>query len=86
MRLVKDEWEVEQLQDAIDSTILGFEDSVREWANVVEHGERWLEGTFLRRARADGNDVGYESHRRRRTARDHPALDRERRPGRRPAS
>ena len=35
MRLVKDEWEVEQLQDAIDSTILGFEDSVREWDNVA---------------------------------------------------
>ena len=36
MRLVKDSWEVEQLQDAVDSTILGFEDSVREWDNVVE--------------------------------------------------
>jgi len=61
MRLVKDEWEVEQLQDAVDATILGFEDSAREWANVVEHGERWLEGTFFRRARAAGNDIGYES-------------------------
>jgi Xaa-Pro aminopeptidase len=61
MRLVKDSWEVEQLQDAIDSTILGFEDSVREWDNVVKYGERWIEGTFWRRARANGNDVGYES-------------------------
>ena len=60
MRLVKDAWEVEQLQDAIDSTILGFEDSVREWDNVVKYGERWIEGTFWRRARANGNDVGYE--------------------------
>ncbi len=60
MRLVKDSWEVEQLQDAIDSTILGFEDSVREWDNVVKYGERWIEGTFWRRARANGNDVGYE--------------------------
>ena len=51
MRLVKDAWEVEQLQDAIDSTILGFEDSVREWDNVVKYGERWIEGTFWRRAR-----------------------------------
>nr|MBA3311104.1 Xaa-Pro dipeptidase [Nocardioidaceae bacterium] len=58
--LVKDEWEVAQLQDAVDSTILGFEDSVREWGNVLEHGERWIEGTFWRRARAAGNDVGYE--------------------------
>jgi Xaa-Pro aminopeptidase len=60
MRLVKDVWEVEQLQDAIDSTILGFEDSVREWDNVLRYGERWIEGTFWRRARANGNDVGYE--------------------------
>ncbi len=60
MRLVKDDWEVAQLQDAIDSTILGFEDSVREWDNVQRYGERWIEGTFWRRARAAGNDVGYE--------------------------
>jgi Xaa-Pro aminopeptidase len=61
MRLTKDSWEIEQLQDAIDSTILGFEDSVREWDNVVRYGERWLEGTFWRRARTNGNEVGYES-------------------------
>jgi Xaa-Pro aminopeptidase len=61
MRLVKDDWELEQLQGAIDATVLGFEDSVREWDGVLEHGERWLEGTFWRRARAMGNDVGYES-------------------------
>ncbi|MDQ3485937.1 MAG: aminopeptidase P family protein [Actinomycetota bacterium] len=61
MRLTKDDWEVAQLQDAVDSTICGFEDSVREWSNVLRYGERWLEGTFWRRARANGNDVGYES-------------------------
>jgi Xaa-Pro aminopeptidase len=61
MRLTKDDWEVAQLQDAVDSTICGFEDSVREWSNVLRYGERWLEGTFWRRARATGNDVGYES-------------------------
>jgi Xaa-Pro aminopeptidase len=61
MRLVKDDWEIEQLQDAIDCTIRGFEDCVREWPNVVRYGERWIEGTFWRRARAEGNDVGYDS-------------------------
>lgn len=61
LRLVKSAWEVAQLQDAVDCTILGFEDSVREWDNVLRHGERWLEGTFWRRARAMGNEVGYES-------------------------
>jgi Xaa-Pro aminopeptidase len=61
MRLVKDDWEVSQLQDAIDCTTRGFEDSIREWDNVLRWGERWIEGTFWRRARAEGNDVGYES-------------------------
>lgn len=61
MRLVKDDWEVGELQEACDITTLGFEDSVREWDNVLKYGERWLEGTFFRRARTMGNDIGYDS-------------------------
>ncbi|MCW2807342.1 MAG: Xaa-Pro aminopeptidase [Marmoricola sp.] len=61
LRLVKDEWEIAELQTACDITTLGFEDSVREWDRVLEHGERWIEGTFFRRARAMGNDIGYDS-------------------------
>jgi Xaa-Pro aminopeptidase len=61
LRLVKDEWEVAQLQEACDITTLGFEDCVREWDRVLEYGERWVEGTFFRRARAMGNDIGYDS-------------------------
>lgn len=61
LRLLKDDWEVEQLQQACDITTLGFEDSVREWDRVLEFGERWIEGTFFRRARAMGNDIGYDS-------------------------
>lgn len=61
LRLVKDAWEVEQLQEACDITTLGFEDVVREWDRVLELGERWIEGTFFRRARAMGNDIGYDS-------------------------
>ncbi len=61
MRLLKDPWEVAELKEACDITTLGFEDSVREWDRVLEHGERWIEGTFFRRARAMGNGVGYES-------------------------
>ncbi|PVG81142.1 Xaa-Pro aminopeptidase [Nocardioides gansuensis] len=61
MRLVKDEWEIGELQEACDITTLGFEDSVREWDRVLEFGERWIEGTFFRRARAMGNDIGYDS-------------------------
>lgn len=61
MRRVKDDWEIAELQAAVDATVLGFEDSVREWDRVLEFGERWLEGTFFRRARAMGNDLGYDS-------------------------
>ena len=61
MRLVKDEWEVAELQTACDITTLGFTDSVAEWDRVLQYGERWVEGTFFRRARAMGNDIGYDS-------------------------
>ncbi len=61
MRLVKDAWEIGELQEACDITALGFEDSVREWDDVLRYGERWIEGTFFRRARAMGNDIGYDS-------------------------
>jgi Xaa-Pro aminopeptidase len=61
MRLVKDEWEVAELQRACDATTLGFTDCVQEWDRVLEHGERWIEGTFFRRARTMGNDIGYDS-------------------------
>ena len=61
LRLVKDEWELGEMRHACDITTLGFEDSVREWDRVLEHGERWLEGTFFRRARTMGNDIGYDS-------------------------
>ncbi len=61
MRLVKDAWELGELGEAVDATVLGFEDGIREWEQVLRYGERWLEGTFFRRARAMGNDIGYDS-------------------------
>ncbi|WGL51580.1 aminopeptidase P family protein [Nocardioides sp. BP30] len=61
LRLKKDAWEIEQLQEACDITALGFEDSVADWTNAIRYGERWIEGTFFRRARALGNDLGYDS-------------------------
>jgi Xaa-Pro aminopeptidase len=60
-RLVKDEWEISELQEACDITALGFADCAAEWDRVLEFGERWIEGTFFRRARAMGNDIGYDS-------------------------
>lgn len=61
LRMVKDEWELSELQVACDITTLGFEDVVRDWDNAIRYGERWIEGTFFRRARAMGNDIGYDS-------------------------
>ncbi|HTZ43235.1 MAG TPA: aminopeptidase P family protein [Jatrophihabitans sp.] len=65
LRLTKDDWEVAQLQLACDATIDGFADVAAEIPNVLaaggRRGERWLEGTFWRRARMSGNDVGYSS-------------------------
>jgi Xaa-Pro aminopeptidase len=65
LRLAKDEWEVARLRAACDATALGFADVARELPMLLsrggERGERWLEGTFWRRARLEGNDVGYTS-------------------------
>lgn len=63
LRLVKDEWEVAQLQLAVDHTTAGFEDVVRDLPRALAHprGERWIEGVFNRRARAEGNGTGYET-------------------------
>jgi Xaa-Pro aminopeptidase len=61
MRLIKDEWEIAELQTACDHTTLGFTDVAGEMDRAVELGERWIEGTFFRRARAMGNDIGYDS-------------------------
>nr|BFE62339.1 aminopeptidase P family protein [Dactylosporangium thailandense] len=61
LRLVKDAWELEQLQDAIDATVRGFEDAARALPADRPVNERLIEGIFAMRARHDGNDVGYDS-------------------------
>ncbi|MFE1442591.1 aminopeptidase P family protein [Streptomyces sp. NPDC058739] len=63
LRLVKDAWEVAQLQQAVDHTAAGFEDVVRALPRALAHprGERWIEGVFGLRARAEGNGTGYET-------------------------
>ncbi|MDH6117571.1 Xaa-Pro aminopeptidase [Kitasatospora sp. GAS204A] len=63
LRLVKDAWEVEQMQLAVDYTTLAFEDVVRALPAALRHrrGERWIEGVFNLRARAEGNGIGYET-------------------------
>lgn len=61
LKLVKDEWEIAQLQEAIDATVRGFEDVARILPADRGVKERLLEGVFALRARTDGNDVGYGS-------------------------
>ncbi|MER8184212.1 aminopeptidase P family protein [Kitasatospora sp. NPDC094015] len=63
LRLIKDPWEVAQLQHSVDLTTTGFEDVVRALPAALRHGrgERWLEGTFNLRARAEGNGTGYDT-------------------------
>ncbi|MGC9665708.1 aminopeptidase P family protein [Planosporangium sp. 12N6] len=61
LRLVKDDWEIAQLQDAIDATVRGFEDVARILPADRPVSERLLEGVFGLRARHDGNDLGYSS-------------------------
>ncbi|MGG5752405.1 aminopeptidase P family protein [Zafaria sp. Z1313] len=63
LRLVKDEWEVEQMRAAVEATINGFHDVVEALPRAIEHkrGERVVEGAFFARAREEGNDLGYDT-------------------------
>ncbi|MGW0885298.1 aminopeptidase P family protein [Streptomyces sp. NPDC002671] len=59
LRVVKDEWEIKEIRSAVDSTVRGFTDVVGELSRAIASSERWIEGTFFRRARLEGNAVGY---------------------------
>ncbi len=61
MRLVKDDYEISQLEEAIGHTVTGFEDVVRALPLAIGRGERVIEGVFNLRARVEGNDVGYDT-------------------------
>lgn len=61
LRLIKDDHEIALLDEACAATVRGFADAVRELPHAIARGERWVEGTFNRRARVEGNSVGYGS-------------------------
>ncbi|RXR27303.1 aminopeptidase P family protein [Oerskovia turbata] len=63
LRLVKDALEIEHMREAVDATIEGFAEVVRNLPRATEHrrGERVIETTFDAHARLEGNTVGYET-------------------------
>jgi len=63
LRLVKDEYEIEQMQAAVDATARGFDEVLASLGRATSEvrGERVVEGVFNLRARLDGNTVGYET-------------------------
>ena len=63
MRVVKDQYEIDEMQKAIDASVRGFADMVRVFpaATSVPRGERVIESAFYGRARLEGNENGYPS-------------------------
>jgi Xaa-Pro aminopeptidase len=61
MRMVKDQYEIDQMQAAVDATVRGFADMVRVFpaATATPRGERVIESAFYGRARVEGNENGY---------------------------
>ena len=62
-RLIKDDYEITEMQRACDATARGFADIVRALPAAVAtpRGERVVEAAFFGRARIEGNDLGYET-------------------------
>ncbi|MGM1017650.1 MAG: aminopeptidase P family protein [Actinomycetota bacterium] len=63
LRLIKDDYEIDQMRRAVTATANGFDDIIRELPAAAAHtrGERVVEGVFHRRAREDGNGEGYDT-------------------------
>ena len=62
-RLTKDEYEIAQMQKAVDATYRGFNDVIRALPAAINtpRGERVVESAFYGRARIEGNDCGYNT-------------------------
>lgn len=63
MRLVKDDWEKDQMRLACEGTARAFDAVVADLPEAKKRGrgERWVEGVFGLHARHHGNGVGYDS-------------------------
>ena len=62
-RLIKDQYEINEMQKAVDVTHRGFNDVIRALPAAIAtvRGERVVEAAFFGRARIAGNDLGYET-------------------------
>lgn len=62
-RLVKDSYELGEMQRAVDATALGFNDVITALPAAIDsnRGERIIEAAFFGRARLEGNDLGYNT-------------------------
>ena len=63
LRLVKDDYEIAEMRKAVDASIRGFAEVAKSLDRASKHprGERIVETAFFSQARADGNDLGYET-------------------------
>lgn len=63
MRLIKDEWEIQEMEKAVAVTAEGFDNIIRSLPHAIQHwrGERVIEGAFGAKAREEGNGLGYET-------------------------
>lgn len=63
LRLLKDEWEIEQMKIAVAATVEGFTEVVKSLPRALTHhrGERVVEGAFFAHAREEGNELGYDT-------------------------
>jgi Xaa-Pro aminopeptidase len=63
LRLVKDSFEIGEMRSAVAASVKGFEEVIRRLPKALAHerGERIIEGAFFSQARAEGNELGYET-------------------------
>ncbi len=63
LRLIKDAYEINEMRKAVAASVEGFKAVVRNLDDAVKHprGERVVETSFFAQARANGNELGYET-------------------------
>ncbi|MBP3222911.1 MAG: aminopeptidase P family protein [Actinomycetaceae bacterium] len=63
MRLIKDEYEINEMKKSIEATHKGFNKIVANIPQATNHprGERIIESSFFYHARVEGNGLGYET-------------------------